>query len=217
MGIFTRMTNMFKAKVNATLDDMEDPIELLDQKIKDMTEQLNNAKINSANIIGNSKLTAKKLEDAKAISMDYEAKIKLALSKNNEDLAKRALSKKLDSDKKIESLTTSYETSKIQANSIKKNLTALQSELNNTISHRDELAARYANAKASREINEVLTNVQTESNSIQMDSIERKIAREESLANGLEDLKDIDTLDEEFNKLNEIDLDTELAKYKSDK
>ena len=60
MGIFTRMTNMFKAKVNATLDDMEDPIELLDQKIKDMTEQLNNAKINSANIIGNSKLTAKK-------------------------------------------------------------------------------------------------------------------------------------------------------------
>ena len=32
MGIFTRMSNMLKSKVNSTLDEMENPIELLDQK-----------------------------------------------------------------------------------------------------------------------------------------------------------------------------------------
>ena len=44
MGVFTRMSNMIKGKVNATLDDLENPIELLDQKIRDMEEQLSKAK-----------------------------------------------------------------------------------------------------------------------------------------------------------------------------
>ena len=53
MGIFKRMSNMLKSKVNSTLDEMENPIELLDQKISDMEKQLNTAKLNSAQIIGN--------------------------------------------------------------------------------------------------------------------------------------------------------------------
>ena len=53
MGIFTRMSNMLKSKVNSTLDEMENPIELLDQKIRDMEKQLNSAKLSSAQIIGN--------------------------------------------------------------------------------------------------------------------------------------------------------------------
>ena len=55
MGIFNRLSNMVRAKVNSTLDDMENPIELLDQKIKDMEAQLSEAKINSAKVIGYSK------------------------------------------------------------------------------------------------------------------------------------------------------------------
>lgn len=43
MGIFSRMSNMLKAKVNNTLDEMENPIELLDQKLRDMEEQFNKA------------------------------------------------------------------------------------------------------------------------------------------------------------------------------
>ena len=53
MGIFNRMSNMIKGKVNSTLDEMENPIELLDQKIKDMEEQLSKAKLNSAQVLGN--------------------------------------------------------------------------------------------------------------------------------------------------------------------
>lgn len=31
MGIFSRMSNMIKAKVNNSLDEMENPVELLDK------------------------------------------------------------------------------------------------------------------------------------------------------------------------------------------
>lgn len=215
MGIFTRMSNMIKGKVNTTLDEMENPVELLDQKIRDMDEQFNKAKLSSAQILGNVHEIEKKLTLAKKESEDYDQKVKLALSKGNEDLAKRALAKKVETDKRISSLQLSYDNSKVQADTLKANLRALEEEITKTRSYRDEAAARFANAEASQKVNEVLANVQTKNNSIQIDSIERKIQRKESLAQGLGELRDLDNFDSEFAKLDEIDLDLELAKYKN--
>lgn len=215
MGIFSRMSNMIKAKVNNTLDEMENPIELLDQKLRDMEEQFNKAKLNSAQILGNVHEIEKKLNLAKKESADYEEKIKLALSKGNEDLAKKALARKVEIDKKVSSLQSSYDNSKIQADALKANLRSLEEEINKTRNYRDEVAARFSNAEASQKVNEVLANVQTKNNSIQLDSIERKIQRKESLAQGLGELKDLDNFDSEFEKLDEVDLDLELEKYKN--
>lgn len=215
MGIFSRMSNMLKAKVNDTLDDMENPIELLDQKIRDMEEQLSKAKLNSAQILGNVHEIKKKLDTAIRSAEDFESKVKLAMSKGNEDLAKRALAKKVDCDKQVSTLQASYETSKIQADAIKKNLASLEAEIEKTRSYRDEAAARYSNAEASKQVNEILANVQTKTNSIQIDNIERKIQRKESLAQGLSELRDIDTFDSEFEALDTVDLDLELEKYRN--
>jgi len=206
---------MIKAKVNNTLDEMENPIELLDQKLRDMEEQFNKAKLNSAQILGNVHEIEKKLNLAKKESADYEEKIKLALSKGNEDLAKKALARKVEIDKKVSSLQSSYNNSKIQADALKANLRSLEEEINKTRNYRDEAAARFSNAEASQKVNEVLANVQTKNNSIQLDSIERKIQRKESLAQGLGELKDLDNFDSEFEKLDEVDLDLELEKYKN--
>ena len=112
-------------------------------------------------------------------------------------------------------MQASYDNSKVQADTLKSNLRALEEEITKTRSYRDEAAARYANAEASQKVNEVLANVQTKSNSIQIDSIERKIQRKESLAQGLGELRDLDNFDSEFEKLDEVDLDLELAKYKN--
>ena len=194
---------------------MENPIELLDQKLRDMEEQFNKAKLNSAQILGNVHEIEKKLNLAKKESADYEEKIKLALSKGNEDLAKKALARKVEIDKKVSSLQSSYDNSKIQADALKANLRSLEEEINKTRNYRDEAAARFSNAEASQKVNEVLANVQTKNNSIQLDSIERKIQRKESLAQGLGELKDLDNFDSEFEKLDEVDLDLELEKYKN--
>jgi Phage shock protein A (IM30), suppresses sigma54-dependent transcription len=209
------MSNMIKAKVNNSLDEMENPVELLDQKLRDMDEQFNKAKLSSAQILGNVHEIEKKLDSAKKESEDYDQKVRLALSKGNEELAKRALAKKVETDKKAASLQASYDNAKIQADTLKANLRALEEEITKTRSYRDEAAARFANAEASQKVNEVLANVQTKNNSIQIDSIERKIQRKESLAQGLGELRDLDDFDSEFKKLDEVDLDLELAKYKS--
>lgn len=216
MGVFTRISNMFKAKVNNALDEMENPIELLDQKVRNMEENLNKAKLSSAQVLGNVHEIEKKMATAQKDSKDWEEKVKLAVAKGNDDLAKRALERKLDADKKYVSLQNSYTEASAKAELIKKNLRALEDEIEKTRSYRDEAAARMNNAEASKQVNEILANVQTKTNSIKIDDIERKIQRKEALAEGLGDLKQVDSLENEFEALGSTtDLDAELAKYKN--
>ena len=215
MGGFNRISNMFRAKVNNTLDEMENPIELLDQKIRDMEESLGKAKLSSAQILGNVREIQKKMEECQKESDDYEGKVKLALGKGNEDLAKKALERKLDADKRYESLKKSYDEASVKAEAVKKNLRALEEEIQETRNYRDEAAARFNNAEANKKVNEILSNVQTSSNKINIDDIERKIQRKEAMAEGLQDLRDNNSLDKEFEDLNNLDLDAELEKYKN--
>lgn len=215
MGVFKRVSNIFRAKVNNALDEVENPIELLDQKIRDMEQSLNDAKISSAQILGNVHEIQKKMEKAKTESDDFDNKVKLAIKSGNDDLAKRALEKKLEADKNYNSLKTSFESSKIKADAIKKKLRELEEEIEKTRGYRDEAAARYNNAEAAKKVNEILSNVETGSNKINIDDIERKIEKKEAMADGLADLREDNSLDSEFEKLNEVNLDDELAKYKS--
>ena len=214
MGIFTRVSTMFKAKVNSTLDEMENPVELLDQKLREMESQLSKAKLSSAQIIGNSRDLERKYKAAEKDAIEYDSKVRLALSKGNEELAKKALERKLDAEKKANTLKESYQLAKTQAEAVKKNLMALENEINKTRSYRDEAAARLATAEASQKVNEVLANVQTKNNTVQIDSIERKIQRKESMANGLAELRFEDSFESEFKDLESLSLDDELAKYK---
>lgn len=213
MGIVKRISNMFRSKVNDTLDNMENPIQLLDQKIRDMEESLNKAKLSSAQILGNVHEIEKKMEVAQKESKDYDEKVKLAMSKGNEELAKKALQRKLEADKLYESLKASHEDAAQKADAIKTKLRELEGEIEKTRNYRDEAAARYNNAEASKRVNEILANVDTNTNRINIDDIERKIQRKEAVAEGLADLKG-ESLDDEFKKLDEIDLEEELKKYK---
>ena len=213
MGVITRISNMFRAKVNGALDEMENPLELLDQKIRDMEESLNNAKISSAQILGNVHEIEKKMEIAKMESEDFDSKVKLALSKGNEELAKKALERKLGADKTFTSLKASYEDAYKKGEAVKVKLRELDDEIEKTRNYRDEAASRYNNAQASEKVNEILANVETGTNKINLDDIERKIQRKEAMAEGLADLK-TNTLDDDFKKLGDVNLEEELKKYK---
>ena len=52
------------------------------------------------------------------------------------------------------------------------------------------------------------------SNKINLDDIERKVQKKEALAEGLNDLRENNSLDKQFEKLQEVNLDEELKKYK---
>ena len=214
MGVNNRISNIFRAKVNNAIDDMENPIELLDQKIRDMEESLNTAKLSSAQILGNVHEVEKKMENAEKESKDFDSKVRLAMSKGNEELAKKALEKKLEADKNYSSLKASYEDARAKAEAIKTKLKDLEEEIDETRRYRDEASARFNNAEASGKVNEILANVDTKNNKINIDDIERKIQKKEAYAEGLGELRTDNSLEDEFKKLEEVDLEEELKKYK---
>ncbi|KRQ87196.1 hypothetical protein ABG79_00994 [Caloramator mitchellensis] len=213
MGILQRMSNIFRAKANKVIDEIENPIEILDQKIRDMEQSLNNARISAAEILGNVHEIEKKINIAKQNAKEFDEKVKLALSKRNEELAKKALERKIEEEKNLKSLEASYADASKKAEMIKSKLKELEGEIERTRRYRDEAAARYNNAKATEKVNEIILDIKSKTNNISIDEIERKIQRKEAIAEGLEDLRN-DSLDKEFESLEKIDLDLELKKYK---
>lgn len=213
MGMLKRISNIFRAKVNGALDEIENPIELLDQKIRDMEDSLNNARIAAADVIGNMHSIEKKMNEKKLEIKDYEEKVKFAVSKGNDELAKKALAKKIDAEKELNNLSKTYNETRDRADAIKERLRELEDEIEKTRSYRDELVARYQSAKATSKVNEILLDVETKSNKITLEDIERKVLKVEARAEGLSELKH-NTLEDEFKELEKIDLDEELKKYK---
>lgn len=213
MGMLTRISNMFRAKVNGALDEIENPIELLDQKIRDMEESLNKARLAAADVIGNLHNIEKKIDEKKIEIKDYEDKVKLAVSKGNDELAKKALEKKIEAEKELNSLSKTYNETREKADAIKTRLRELEDEIQKTREYRDEAQARYQSAQATSKVNEILLDVETKTNKIKLEDIERKVSKVEARAEGLSELKH-DSLEDEFKKLEEIDLDEELKKYK---
>ncbi len=219
MGIFGRFAKMTEAKINETLDSMENPIEMCNQHLRDMEEKFRQAQLSSAQVIGNAHQVENDLEAAKKEAAEWDGRIRLAVGKGNDDLAKRAIARKHEVDLRVQTLTSSYETAHAQAEKLKQTLSELRDEIDTTRRKRDELEARYKTAEASQKVNEIVANVSTKKNDINMEDIERKVERKEAMADGLGEIASMkkDGLEDEFKKMDsDLDLDAELAKYKTE-
>jgi phage shock protein A len=199
--------------MNSTLDELENPLELLDQKIRDMECILNEARISSAKTLGNIHEIERRIEILSNESDEHTQNIKLALTKGNEDLAKKILQKKLDNDKYFASLTTSYDRAAAKGDSLKLKLRDLEQNIYETKIYKNEAVARYTTAEAQKKINEIIGSISTKNNYMPLSNIERIINRKECFVAGLTESNFVNELDIELASLHSLDLNVELKKY----
>jgi phage shock protein A len=207
------MFYLLKSKINRTLDEFENPLELLDQKIRDMECVLNEAKFSSAKVLGSTHEIKRKIESLSTESAEYVEAIKLALNKGDEALAKKILQKKLDNDKYYTSLNSSYNNAAAKGDSLKLKLRELEKNIYETKIYRNEALARCNAAKADKKINEILGNIPTRNNSMSLSDIERIIEKKEFYIAGLTDLNFVNELGNDIASLTSLDLNLELKKY----
>lgn len=220
MGFFGRLGKMAQAKFNELLDTVENPIEMCNQHIRDLEAKFREAELATAQVIGNARNVEREMKETLQQVNEWEERIKLAVSKGNDELAKKAIVKRSEIQQRYDMLSKTFETANAQAEKLKVSLKELRDEIEQTRMKRDELEARYKTAEATQKVNEVVANVSTRKNEIQMDELERKIEKKEALAAGLGEVAALkkDNLESEFSKLeSEVDLDAELAKYKMKK
>lgn len=213
MGIFKRAADMVKATANKALDNMEDTEAMINQAIRDKEAALGEAKSSAAVVFGNLKRLEADVSEARARISEWEDRIRLAIEKKHEELTLKAIEGKNQELKKLHELEKAMEMAKIQTNMLKNNLNQLQSELNKLIGDRDNLVARLKTAEAAEKTNEILANITSKNNTINMERLERKIEEKEARAAGLAEMKPT-SMEEEFDKLSNNSAEEELKKYK---
>ncbi|MBL7974536.1 MAG: PspA/IM30 family protein [Candidatus Kapabacteria bacterium] len=216
MGIFSRISDIFKANVNDALDQAEDPEKMLKQMVLEMEEAVNRNTLAVANAIANEKSLERKLAKAKDQSADWQAKATQALQAGREDLAKAALEKKIVSDRNAADLEPIYAQAKATSDKLRGQLDQIKNKLEEARSRQSTLIARSQAAKAQKEIAQSFSGVGSDAFS-KFDKFEGKIEKVEAEASAFEQLAGENTsLEQEFKQLgSSASVDAELEKLKA--
>lgn len=215
MGFFDRVSNIVKSNVNSVLDSLEDDRKMLDQSIRDMEESLAESKRQAATVIGTARNLNNEVKEAEQELTELEAKILDCVKAGNDELAKKFIAKKSALDGSLGSLKLNAEKQNETADKLKVRIQDLEAKVNQSKAKREEILTRLATAEAEQKANEILANVSSKSNSISIDKIEERVAKKEAQAAGMAELAPED-LDREFEKMKAtVDVDDELARYKS--
>ncbi|RPI69186.1 MAG: PspA/IM30 family protein [Ignavibacteriae bacterium] len=215
MGIFSRISDIFKANVNEALDSAEDPEKMLKQMVLEMEESVNKATLAVANAIANEKGLQRKIEKEKTLAADWQQKAMQALQAGREDLAKAALEKKAVSDKNVADLGPIHIQAAATSVKMREQLDGLKKKLDEARSRQSTLIARSQAAKAQKTIAQSFSGVGSDAFS-KFDKFEGKIEKLESEAEAFEQLAGENTsLDQEFKQLSSgAKVDADLLELK---
>ena len=94
MGLFDRIGTVIKSNLNSLVSGAEDPEKMLEQSVDDMQEDLVSLRQAVAQSIAAEKRVEQQLAQNRAQADQWQQRAALALSKNEEDLAREALTRK---------------------------------------------------------------------------------------------------------------------------
>jgi phage shock protein A len=119
MGVFSRMSDIVNANINAMLDKAEDPDKIVRLIIQEMEDTLVEVRSRTARALADKKEIERRKLDCEARALDWEAKAELAIAKGRDDLAKAAIAAKRSAQEMAELMVkerTAIEESLVKAN-----------------------------------------------------------------------------------------------------
>ena len=197
--IFGRIAQLAKANINALIDAAEDPEKMLDQMVRDYTNNIREAEAAVAQTIGNLRLLEKDHAEDVKTAQEWGTK---ALAASNKADEFRAAGDVANADK-FDNLA------KIALNKLKDGLEKMRSKLEEVKYKRDELTARQKTAAAQTQVNDALKAFDVLDPTSEMSRFEEKVRREEARVIGQQELA-ASSLDAQFNTLDQMERDTEL-------
>lgn len=157
--MFSRLARLIKSNINALISSSEDPEKMLNQLIRDMTEQLNLAKTQVAGAIADEKRLARQVEGEAAKASEWEKKAMLAVKSGNDVLAREALARRKEHDGLAVQLREQWQKQKTAVDQLKLALRALNGKIEEAKRKKGVLIARKKRAEAQKAIHETMSGL----------------------------------------------------------
>ncbi len=217
--ILGRVTQLAKANINALLDQAEDPEKMLDQLIRDFTNNISEAEQAVATTIGNLRmLEADHKEDVEAAA-EWGSKARkadelrtagaTAEADRFDNLAKVALGRQLQSEKEAKTTEPTIAAQTAVVDKLKSGLESMKNKLTELQAKRDELVARARTAQAQNTMLDAVKNIDVMDPTSDLNRFEEKVRREEAMALGKQELA-ASSLDAQFESLDDLGRTSEI-------
>jgi phage shock protein A len=221
--IFNRAGRVARGRANDGMTAIEDANfeSTVRQTVADMKTELNNVVRSSAMAMSNYNQLDAEYQKYVRQSQEWKDRAGQALDAKNEDLARKALARKAESDKQIASLQTAIDSARKASDSLKAQVTDLKHKIEEGERTATTLVARKNAAMAQRKVSEALAGVGKADNAFAtLSNFERSVAKEEATAQAFDQLanagKDQD-LEAEFAQLQGHSVDAELEALKRER
>jgi phage shock protein A len=222
-SIFGRISTLVRANVNQLIDNAEDPQLMLDQLVRDYTNNIADAKTAIAQTIGNLRMLeqdhaediaaaadwGQKAAGASSAADRYRAEGKTEEADKFDNLAKIALGKQIASEQEAKDAEPSLATQNESVEKLKSGLAAMEQKLLDLRAKRDQLVARAKTAEAQSRVNDAVGNIDIMDPTSDLGRFEEKVRREEAKVIGQQELQ-ASSLDSQFESLADVGRDAEV-------
>ncbi len=221
--IFNRAGRVARGQANQGMGAVEDATfaSTVRQTVADMRTELNKVVQSSAMAMSNYNRLDAEYQKYVRQSQEWKDRANLALDSGNEDLAKKALAKKSESDKQVASLQAAIESARQASDSLKTQVSDLKHKIEEGERTATTLVARKNAALAQRKVSEALAGVGKADNAFaQLSHFEESVAKEEATAKAFDQLASAGSdsgLENEFAKLQGHTVDAELEALKRER
>ena len=221
--ILGRVGNILRANVNAMIDNAEDPQKMLDQLIRDFTNNIGDAEQAVAQTIGNLRMTEEDAQKAHDEAAEWGSKAQAAASKASElqaagnaadaarfdDLAKTALRQQITYENQAKSLGDQVAQQTALTDQLKDGLNKMREKREELVQKRDDLVARARMAEAQRQVQTSVQQIDVMDPTSDLARYEEKVRREEAMARGMAEVS-ASSLENQFAALDNASEDAEV-------
>lgn len=230
-SILGRIRQLARANINSMLDRAEDPQKMLDQMVRDYTNNISEAEGAIAQTIGNLRMLEEDSQEAERVSQEWGEKAaaasrqadelraqgNLAEAEKFDNLARVGLERQLESERTVKDLEPTIAGQTEIVDKLKSGLDAMKGKLGDLGRKRDELASRAKVVKAQSTVQDSIKSINLLDPTSEVSQYEEKIRREEAKVRGQAELAE-SSLDAQFEALqdrgNDAEVEARLAKLK---
>ena len=216
MGVFSRISDIVGANINAALDRAEDPEKMIKQMIHEMEDTLIEARSSAARLIADRKGIDRRVKRLESAEADWQSKAELAVSKGREDLARAALAERAALSKDRNALGEELTVLDEDLDRFDSDIAKLEQRLNETRAKQKALVARHTTARQRLDIKRKADDRRIDEAFVRFEQMEKRLDRVQGEIES-QDLGKKPDLAEEIEKLStdgEIEAELEAIRQK---